>query len=286
MSSEVPSSDAVIVGNHEPSSTSSDRGHSASLITMGALNDADDENESMLNLHLEDVTEAINQMYNLASQIRSPKSRNVRTDVDLYKDVADDIKSEYIKMRKNAELQGIKQILLQSRNLLNESRDQNKEIVLTSEDHCLIKRLQKANHTRRQQFEYWRRSKTRSIQASFKAVETLPNSRRSQDRRLTNVFKHETPSLAQDSEAAPSVLSSVPALPKDFVLRDSKSTYSETSRGLTVHGPSGEKVDWPKPPVPSPLKGDFECPFCFYLCTPRYYENAAWRYVCRLNMLV
>ena len=271
-------------GIDESSSTSSDREHSASLITMGTLNDADDENESMLILHLEDVTEAINQLYNLAAQIRSPKSRNVRTDIDLYKEVASDVKSEYIKMKKRAELQGIEQILLQSRKSLIKSHNQQEDLVLTPEDHSLIERLQKANHTRRQQFEYWRRSKTRSIQAAFKAVETLPNSR-SQDRRLENVLTHDTSSLVQHSEITPSVLSSVPALPKNFVLRDSKSTYSGTSRGLTVHGPSGEKVDWPKPPVPSRLKGDFECPFCFYLCTPRYYEDAAWRYVCRLNLL-
>ena len=285
MSSEMPSPNAVIEGFDESSSPSSDREHSPSLITMGTLNDADDENESMLILHLEDVTEAINQMYNLATQICSPESRNVRTDVDLYKEVAGDIKSEYIKMRKMAELQGIEQILLQSRKSLIESHKQKEEIFVTPEDHFLIKRLQKANHTRRQQFEYWRRSESRSIQAASKVVETLPNSR-SQDRRLENVLTHDTPSLAQHSEFTPSLLSSVPTLPKNFVMRDSKSTYSGTSRGLTVHGPSGEKVDWPKPPVPSPLKGDFECPFCFYLCTPRHYEDAAWRYVCRLNILV
>ena len=283
MSSEMPSPNAVIEDIDESLSPSSDQEHSASLITMGTLNDADDENESMLILHLEDVTEAINQMYNLAAQIRSPKSRNVRTDVDLYKEVAGDIKSEYIKMRTRAELQGIEQILLQSRKSLNKSHKQKEEIVLTPKDHLFIKRLQKANHTRRQQFEYWRRSKSRSIQAAFKVVETLPNSR-SQNRRLENVLTHDTPSLAQHSEFTPSVLSSVPALPKNFVLRDSKSTYSGTSRGLTVHGPSGEKVDWPK--QPAPMKGEFECPFCFYLCTPRCYENAAWRYVWRLNVLV
>ena len=283
MSSDIPSSDALIDEGDEPSSTSCDREHPTSLITMGILNDDNDENESMLILHLEDVTEAIDQMYNLATQIRSPKTRNVRTEVDLYKEVAVDIKSDYIRIRKKAELQGIEYILLQCRKSLMESHDQKEQVILTPEDFCLIERLQRANHTRRQQFEYWRRSRTRSIRATSRAVESIPNPR-SQDRRLKNVLKHDPPSFAQRSEATPSVLSSVPALPKDFVLRDSKSTYSGTSRGLTVHGPSGEEVDWPKPPVPGPLKQDFECPFCFYLCTIRNYENA-WRYVCYLSML-
>ena len=153
MSSEMPSPDALIDESDEPSSTSCDREHSASLITMGTLNDDNGENESMLILHLEDVTEAIDQMYNLASQIRSPRSRNVRTEVDLYKEVASDIKSEYIKIRKRAELQGIEHILLQSRKSLIESHDKKEELILTPEDYCLIEGLQKAKYTRRQQFE-------------------------------------------------------------------------------------------------------------------------------------
>ena len=136
----------------------------------------------MLVLHLEDVTGAINQMYNLASQIRSSKLRTIRTDIDIYKKIDGEIKSEYIKMRKRAELQGIEQIVLQSRKLLTESRDEEADL----EDKCLIQRLQKANHARRQQFEHWRRSKQQSIQAASKAIETVPSSQH-HDERLTRV---------------------------------------------------------------------------------------------------
>lgn len=285
MVSETPHPDALRAETDELLCESNDGGSSFSLIMMGTLNDTNDENEPMLILHLEDVTEAINQMYNLASQIRSPKLRTIRTDIDIYKKVDGEIKSKYIKMRKRAELQGIEHIVLQSRKLLIESRDEEADLVLMHEDQCLIQRLQKANNARRQQFECWRRSKQRSIRAASKAIETVPSSQH-HDERLTKVPKHDTPSLVQPSEVSRPLLSSVPALPKDYILRGNyKYTYSGTSPGLTVPGLSGEKVSWPKSPVAGPLKEDFECPFCFYFCTPRYSEGAAWRFVSHFNML-
>ena len=244
---------------------------------MGALHD---EDESMVTLHFEDVTEAINQLYNLASQIRSPKIRKYRTDVDLFKEVDDEIKSEYIEMRKRAELHGIEQILLQSRKFLIQSQPEETDLVLTEEDQYLIQRLQKANHARRQQFEYWRRSKKRSIQAASKAIQAMPISIHCDDRPM-----HDTLSFAQPSELTRSLLSSAPALSRNFVLERKGSTYTGTSRGLTVHGPSGEKVNWPKPPVAGPRGEDFECPFCFYFCSSKYSEDAAWRFVSHLSML-
>ena len=101
--------------NEEALSLQIGEGSPTSPIMMGVLNDS---NESMLKLHFEDVTEAINQLYNLASQIRSPRIRRYRTDIDLFKDVDDAVKSEYIKARTRAEMQGIEQMLLQSRRSL------------------------------------------------------------------------------------------------------------------------------------------------------------------------
>ena len=263
--------DVTEIENEEPLNIRGDNGSLSSPIVMGILND---ENESMLTLHFEDMTEAINQLYNLASQIRSPRTRKYRTDIDLYKDVDDNIKSEYVSMRKRAELRGIEEILLQSRKLFVQSQTEDTSFVLTEEDKCLIERLQKANHARRQQFEYWRRSKKQSVRAASSAMEPMPIAIHNDD-----ALKRETPSLMQPSNVTRSVLSSVPGLSKEFVLGHNRSTHTGTSRGLTLHGPSGEKVNWPKPPLVGPRGEDFECPFCFYLCGPKYSEDAAWRLV-------
>ena len=275
IASEMRDLDASRVENEEPLNTRGDEASLSSPVMMGILND---ENESMLTLHFEDMTKAIDQLYDLASQICSPRTRKYRTDIDLYKDVDDDIKSEYVSMKKRAELQGIEEILLQSRKMLVQSQTEETSFVLTEEDQCLIQRLQKANHARRQQFEYWRRSKKRSVRAASRAMKPMPVAIHHDD-----ALKRDTPSLVQPSEVTRSVLSSVPALPKEFVLGHNRSTYTGTSRGLTLHGPSGEKVNWPKPPVAGPKKEDFECPFCFYLCGPKYSEDAAWRLVLCFN---
>lgn len=273
--SEMRDLDLMRIENEEPLKIRGDEGSPSGPIVMGILND---ENESMLTLHFEDMTEAIDQLYNLASQIRSPRTRQYRTDIDPYKDFDDDIKSEYVSIRKKAELQGIEEILLQSRKLLVQSQIEETSFVLTEEHKCLIHRLQKANHARRQQFEYWRRSKKQSVRAASKAVKPMPVLIYDDD-----ALKRDTLSLVRRSEVTRSVLSSVPALPKEFVLGHNRSTYTGTSRGLTLDGPSGEKVNWPKPPVAGPTGQDFECPFCFYLCGPKYSEDAAWRLVLCFN---
>ena len=246
-----------------------------SPIMMGVLNDGD---ESMLKLHFEDVTEAINQLYNLASQIRSPRTRKYRTDIDLFKDVDDAIKSEYIKAKTRAEMQGIEQMLLQSRRPLLAPQNGETDLFLTQKDRYLVQRLQKANHTRRQQFDYWRKAKKRRVRAASKAIEPMPILTPGDVQQ-----RHDTPVLVQPSEHTRSLLSSACPVPKDFVLKSQKSTYTETSRGLTVHGPSGEKIIWPKPPVTDLKAEDFECPLCFYFCGPKYSEDAAWRFVTPLT---
>ena len=273
--SEMRDLDASRVENEEPLDIRGDEASLSSPVMMGILND---ENESMLTLHFEDMSKAIDQLYDLASQIRSPRTRKYRSDIDLYKDVDDDIKSEYVSMMKKAELQGIEEILLQSRKVLVQSQTEETSFVMTEEDKCLVQRLQRANHARRQQFEYWRRSKKRSDRAVSRAMKPMPVAKHND-----GALRVDTPSLVQPSEVTRSVLSSVPALPKEFVLGHNRSTYTGTSRGLTLHGPSGEKVNWPKPPVAGPRGEDFECPFCFYLCGRKYSEDAAWRLVLHFN---
>lgn len=247
-------------------------------VITGVLND---EDEPMIKLYFENVTEAIDQLFKLASQIRSPATRQARTGVDLYRDVDADIKSTYIRLRKLADQRGIEQLLIQSRKALTPSGDENTDSGLESEDHFLVQRLQKANHLRRQQFEYWKRYKRRAVRETSKAVgyvplgpnEGLTMTRDQGKRPLQDLLP-----TAQMSDRTGSLMSSAPALPQSFILGERTSTYSGTSRGLTVHGPSGEKIKWPKPPYEKNYGKAFECPYCFFICSPKYLEDLAWRF--------
>lgn len=248
-------------------------------VVTGVLNDGD---ESMLALHFEDVIEAIDQLFSLASQIRSPSFRKVRTDVDLYRDIDADVKSTYIRAREAAELQGIEQIFLQTRKSSLDAGDDDRDEQLGPEDVFLVRRLQKANHLRRQQFEYWKRSKEKLVRATSKAEQFLDVLAKGDTPKLHAPAKapiKPTLSVTQASQQMSSLPSSVPIVARDLVLKDNKSTYSGASRGLTVHGPSGEILSWPKPPYPKAYHKDFECPYCFFICPSKYLSEIAWRLV-------
>ena len=235
----------------------------------------------MLALHFEDVLEAIDQLFSLASQIRSPSSRKLRTDVDLYRDIDADVKSTYIRVREAAELQGIEQIFLQARRSSLDARDEDFDGQLGPEDGFLVRRLQKANHLRRQQFEYWKRSKQKQVRATSKAEQNLEFLAKGDALKLHAQAKApvQNPlSVTQISQQMSSLPSSVPIISRDLVLKDNKSTYSGASRDLTVHGPSGEILSWPKPPLPKEYRKDFECPYCFFICPSKYLSEVAWRF--------
>ena len=247
-------------------------------VVTGILNDVD---ESMLALHFEDVIEAIDQLFSLASQIRSPSSRKLRTDVDLYREIDADVKSTYIRVREAAELQGIEQVFLQTRKSLLDPGDENLGAQLGPEDISLVRRLQKANHLRRQQFEYWKRSKKKLVKATSKAEQNFDFLAKGDTPKLH--AQAEGPvqtalSVTQTSQQMSSLPSSVPIVPQGLELKDNKSTYSGASRGLTVHGPSGEILNWPKPPHPKGYDKDFECPYCFFICPSKYLSEVAWRF--------
>ena len=248
-------------------------------IVTGVLSDVD---ESMLALHFEDVIEAIDQLFKLASQIRSPTSRKLRTDVDLYRDIDADVKSTYIRVREAAELQGIEQVFLQTRRSPLGDGDENPDGQLGQEDVVLVRRLQKANRLRRQQFEYWKRSKEKLVRATSKAEQNLDFLAKEDTPKVQAQAKapiQTALSVTQASQQLSSLPSSVPIVARDLVLKDNKSTYSGVSRGLTVHGPSGEILSWPKPPHPKEYGKDFECPYCFFICPPKYLSSeAAWRF--------
>ena len=247
-------------------------------IVTGVLSD---EDESLLALHFEDVTEAIDQLFSLASQIRSPSSRKLRTDVDLYRNIDADVKSTYIRAREAAELQGIEQIFLQTRKSSLDAGDDDLDGQLDPADVFLLRRLQKANHLRRQQFEYWKRSKQKQVRATSKAEQNLDFLAEGDPPKMHTQAKapiQTALSVTQASQQMSSLPSSVPIVARDLVLKDNKSTYSGASRGLTVHGPSGEILSWPKPPHPKEYRKDFECPYCYFICPSKYLSEVAWRF--------
>ena len=110
--SKIPDLDAIRAEYGEASSVHIGELSPTSSIMKGVLRDG---NESLLKLDFKDVTEAISQLHNLASQIHSPKIKKDGTDIEPFKDEDD--------ARTRAEMQGFKQMLLQSRRDVGDQND-------------------------------------------------------------------------------------------------------------------------------------------------------------------
>ena len=238
------------------------------------------DDASLIDLSFEDVTESIDEPLKLASQIRSPSSRNFRTNVDLYKHLDPEFRPAYVAARDQMETQGIEQIILQGRNEVLSEHDQDQLSQVTEDDAFLIRRMKNANHARRQQFEYWKRFRSKSAKETAKALKLIPIKDQGQSREEAVRQDKQgitTMPTGPQSEVTRSLLSSVAILPGDFEFRDDRSTMTDTSRGLTTHGPSGQTITWPQAPRDIAPSKPFECPCCFFLCPSKHLKDIAWR---------
>jgi hypothetical protein len=246
-------------------------------IVTGTLNH---DEASLLELSFEDVVESIDELLKLASQIRSPSSRKFRTDIDLYKYLDAEFRPAYVAARDQMEIQGIEQIILQCRNEILFEHGQDQLSQLTEEDAFLVRRLKNSNHVRRQQFEYWKRFRSKSAKETAKALKSIPVKDQGQPQKET--LRQDKQAIGgmptgPQSEVTRSLLSSVAVLPRDFEFKDDRSTMTGTSRGLTVHGPSGQDITWPQAPRNIAPDKPFECPYCFFFCPYKHLKDVAWR---------
>ena len=235
---------------------------------------------SLIELSFEDVTESIDELLKLASQVRSPSSRKFRTNVDLYKHLGAEFRPAYVAAREQMETQGIEQMILQGRNEVLSEHGQDQVPQLTEEDAFLIRRMKNSNHARRQQFEYWKRYRSKSAKETAKALKLIPIKDQGQSQKEAVRRDKQgitTMPTGPQSEVTRSLLSSVAILPRDFEFRDDRSTMTGTSRGLTIHGPLGQTITWPQPPHNIAPGRPFECPYCFFLCPSKHLKDIAWR---------
>ena len=247
-------------------------------VATGILSDVD---ESMLALYFEDVIAAIDQLFGLAPHMRSPSCRKLRTDVDIYQEIDAGVKFNYIRNKEAAELRDIEQVFLQTRKSSLDPGDEDLDAQVGPEDIPRVRRLQKANHLRRQQFEYWKRSKIKSVKATTKAEQNsdfpITGETPRLDAQAEGVVQPAF-SVTQTSQQMISLPLPVPMVRRVLEPTENDPTSSGASRGLTDHGPSGENLNWPKPPYLKGYDRDFECPYCFFICPSEYLSEVAWRY--------
>ncbi|PNP75038.1 hypothetical protein FNYG_11620 [Fusarium nygamai] len=258
-----------------PSDTASsdDDASLSSLTSTGSFQETD--------FRLASVTTRLDSLYKLAARIQSPCNRPQRPTNDLYKNVPESRRAEYIQNQEQIEVSLVAYVQKQQLECVTDEQLQglgfSQEQLLqeyAAPTHWLVRRTGIANARRKQQFIYWRGNAEltgRDI-AKYplqviptKPAETVvqPHAQTSVARKLASSVSMETSSKVIDLNT-PGV-------------GDLKSVVSGRSRVSTTVSPGKEGLAWPPPP--SHLAGSeyFSCPYCGIVCPERYLSHHEWR---------
>jgi hypothetical protein len=274
------------VASDASSTGSSSLGPDVEIIFGGV--DADN-NDSEAELLVEQMGSVVDQLFSLALQIRNPVTRKIPNvdRIDLYEHIHPSFKDQYIQMRNVMEYQGLLQVFEQCRREATQAEnDDTPKDTIDEDDKILIYRLLKANHIRRCRFHYWKRHKIKSIRFASALREPDDDQMPALSIPGTATYKSPATLSVRQSEVTrqlSSRLTSAIPLPATFVLNENIAPSSKSSRAPTSleTGPDGLEVHWPTPPggfYSSRKSKDFECPYCFFICSSRTAKVEGWKY--------
>lgn len=242
------------------------------------------------------ITEAIDDLYSLATKMRNPRSRPYRGTRELFKRIPPEEREQYIRDREESAIMVISYIQKQS---LGESLKQLEggdsqleheagelEHDYASPSNFLVKRIGIANARREQQFIYWK-ERTARIRGSQEAPKADPQveGKKGRETPLEETF---TATQSQiHSRAAPSIPRqsvATSATKYDEVIgvhfNDAQSIFSHHSRVSTAFTVQGTKIEWPLPPAHLTVEERpkfFTCPYCQFICPGAYLAKDTWR---------
>ena len=149
--------------------------------------------------------------------------------------------------------------------------------VVDIEDHFLLERLARANVRRRQQFAYWSYHKLNLVRRSEKTREKLITAVNRDQIIPRSAFV--TPMADSMSEhSRPTTATYLDA--SKIKLDDAESVISTASAYLPSTTEGMEDVPIPVPPEKFTSQiglEEFECPYCFTICSKRDLSPSAWK---------
>lgn len=263
------------------------------------MSSTDNQTEAALLFH--QLSADVDQLFDLAVQIRSPDTRRVPAviKVDLFKHISPEFKDEFAQLNEEREYHGLAQVFEQCRKeVQGEGQNDHEHPVpdqdqptehpkLSVEDQIILRRLLRANHIRRCHFQYWKRYKSKSMQTTSRVIKLkpllYPAGPLSQKTLAHPEGQGIIHSLAFSQQPSSRLQSEMPLAP-DFALKGPSSSKSSRVRTVSVKGADGLVVHWPLPPAQVLRRiTEFECPYCFFLCSFRTMREDAWRYECTIN---
>ena len=262
------------------------------LIREDDPNSEDEENENdnpsaieILRIFLEEVIDANNKLFRLASEIRSSSVRSGPGDRKIIRaDDSDDVEAHSLSQLAGLELRLIE---VQIDNYINNFvKSEDRHLPENGiEREMLLAGLARFNVMRRLHFARWREEGQRrstSLQSKLAKMNANPSKAEksshepiSEAKALPLVPKSHAPSLLSQSIAPTASSFNY----EKFKAKKPLSSYTRVTRAPIASGPKGQRPPWPSTEdLPKPQQGFFECPYCFAICPEQYQSSdEAWR---------
>ncbi len=208
----------------------------------------DDSLTDMLLVRLESV---IDRLYRLSFRIQHPATRLGVAKASQYRDIDEDTNIDLMNEYAKADRTHVRALL--------------KQISGTSANEYLVSRLSQANTLRRKQFGQWRRHKIK-LKSSLRPEKPVEESKRPPGPRT----------LLLPGNRNPSRPSTATAIADKHIDLDDRSSLISTSSYIPLHDADATGINMPTPPHVPVTKREFECPYCYILCSRKALEKRNW----------
>ena len=210
--------------------------------------------EPLANVALANIGDTIDRLYRLSFRTRNPATRLGFSKPKRYRLIAEDgtdLSESVIAI----DIQHVDDLMATHLKMPPEE----------SRNHFLVKRLAKANTTRRQQFGLWRRHRLKVEQQ----IEETGGSKNVALHKDSGTTSQQTP----DTMSQPTTATKIDA---SICLDDSQSIFTSSSFTALSREDQGREIVIPR--LPDKVRGmDFECPYCYILCPGRISDGSAWK---------
>ncbi len=213
-----------------------------------------EQDKSISQIVYEDIVGIIDRLYKLAFRIRNPATRLGFSKALAYQDIDEDSGVELIHEFSKLDLLHLREVFGDLQRCPPQCFDTN----------FLVQRLANANTRRRQQFRYWRDHK-------LKLEGRLTMAKPQEDGVVTSKLTNEafSPSEVRSTTTATRLEQS------KTELDDNVSLMSASTNAVALQRPDRKNKVSPLPKS-FRMKKEFECPYCFILCSRHTLGTRAW----------
>ena len=221
------------------------------------------ETESLAQIALGNVSAAIDRLYRLSFKIRNPATRLGFSNAKSYRQEDPETGIDLIEQFRQFDQRHISEVIAAQRQV--------------SAAYCagdfLVHRLALANTLRRQQIKKWQYHSIKMRSSHFQEQYLRPE--RTKVHQMPSSMSAADALLRDETLSVPTTATHVPNLQPE--LDDGMSQVSiSTYAVLSQDDPKGQSLQLPKLPDNVISQKEFECPYCYTLCSRSWSTGKAW----------